>query len=440
MSSGEILIACGVVAGGIIAYCAFLIFVGLRLNKLGIVAAVIATIAILVALFVGLGIGPSPPMLLFLMLVFGWMLYAFVRYQQVRQDELLQIIATAVEAKLPLGPSIRAYLADRPAEGRSADWVAALFLLFPPGFLLWSQRLRFDRKAGELAHLLDHGVALADAYRITGSVASQEIKVAASVGETTGRLAECLRKADRDRLAGAWLEILPRVLYPLLVLLFVFGISTFMAVAIAPRFQRIFADFGYPMPSITRHLFTVWNELSLIGPFLAMVVPAILLWCIAMMFSPTIRWYLPFIGRLYRSEAQGLVLRMLGALVETGQTVPRALSILADTEDFPYVVKRCLVSAREATERGEPLAEALRGAGLLPATMVPLVQAAERGRTLPWALAELGGHLAGRAVARARRLSFVATPAMVVAVGALVGFIAIGMFAPLIDLLGRLSV
>src|SRR6478609_8324046 len=110
MSGSEILISCGIVAGGIIAYCAFLIFVGLRLNKLGVVAAVLATVAILVALFVGLGLGPSPPLLLFLMLAFGWMLYAFVRYQQVRQDELLQLIATAVEANLPLGHSIRAYL------------------------------------------------------------------------------------------------------------------------------------------------------------------------------------------------------------------------------------------------------------------------------------------------------------------------------------------
>src|SRR5262245_38089504 len=93
------------------------------------------------------GLGPGIPLLLFVILGVGWLIYAYLRYRQARQDELLQVLATAVEADLPLGPAIRAYLVDRPHEGAGGAWDVLLMVLMLPGFWLWMQRHRFDRKA-----------------------------------------------------------------------------------------------------------------------------------------------------------------------------------------------------------------------------------------------------------------------------------------------------
>jgi protein transport protein HofC len=71
--------------------------------------------------------------------------------------------------------------------------------------------------------------------------------------------------------------------------------------------------------------------------------------------------------------------------------------------------------------------------------MVALVQTAERLNNLPWALRELGELLSGSAVRMARRISIVVAPLLVLAVGALVACVAIGMFMPLIALLTRLA-
>src|SRR5438094_8666474 len=119
---------------------------------------------------------------------------------------------------------------------------------------------------------------------------------------------------------------------------------------------------------------------------------------------------------------------MLAALVEVGRPAPEALGLLADAPDVPFVVRRHLDRAESAVARGEPLAAALRDAGLLPKSMVPLVQSSERLRTLPFALGELGDLLSGRAVRIARRVSLVVGPLLVVAVGVLVGFICVAMF------------
>jgi type II secretory pathway component PulF len=155
--------------------------------------------------------------------------------------------------------------------------------------------------------------------------------------------------------------------------------------------------------------------------------------------NPTARWHTPVLGRLYRWGVQATVLRALGRLFAAGRTAPQALEFLDRSDDLPPVVQRRLELAREAVEHGEPLDDSLRQAELLPPNLAPLVHAAERARTLPWALSELGDHLAGQAFRRVRRISLVAGPLMVVAVGALVAFIALGMFMPLIQLLTRLS-
>src|SRR5215207_8921344 len=107
------------------AMCAFLVFIGHRRLVLGVVASALYTVVGLgIAIFV-LGLPLSPPFLLFAMLAFGWFLYAYRRYVQVRQDELLHVITTAAEAHLPLAPAVAAYVRDRPREGKR-QWDALL--------------------------------------------------------------------------------------------------------------------------------------------------------------------------------------------------------------------------------------------------------------------------------------------------------------------------
>ena len=67
------------------------------------------------------------------------------------------------------------------------------------------------------------------------------------------------------------------------------------------------------------------------------------------------------------------------------------------------------------------------------------MQAAERVRNLPWALIEMGENLLNRLVRLLTKISMVAFPLNVLAVRALVGFLVIGMFVPLVQLLTRLS-
>jgi type II secretory pathway component PulF len=436
-TAAEIALGYGAIAYAPVAFSAFLILIGRRAGWFGTFASIVFTLYLvfLVLYFGGYGFVPFCFMIL---LPIGVLVYAYRRYRQGRQEEIFQVITSAVESNVPLAPALRAYLMDRPQDGRVL-WDAGLLLLCPPGFPVWTQRRSFDDRVAQLSAMLSAGAPLADALRIARGVAPPEMTVAAEVGDTTGRLAVCLRRADRDRLAGAWIEVLPRILYPLLLLIFISGITTFLALSIVPKFKKIFDDFKMNLPPVTEWLI---QAMMYIADFLSLVIAGIALAValgILILGTPTIRWYVPIVGRLFRWEARGLVLRMLGLLFEVGRPAPEALGLLADAPDIPVVVHRRLYRAKWAVQNGRPLAEALYEAGLLQKNAIPLVNAAERTHTLPFALTELGDLLAGRAVRLARRLSLIVAPILILAIGLLVGFIVVGIFSPLIEILTRLS-
>src|SRR5262249_17509182 len=126
-------------------------------------------------IFYTVGIFPVLPALLMLVLIWTWMIFAYLHYRYGRQEEFLQLLITAVEANAPLVPAIRAYLLDRPRGTMREFWVCLLqFFVFPGYYWFWHQRHSFDRKVARVARLLESGVPLEQALQATPGVAARE--------------------------------------------------------------------------------------------------------------------------------------------------------------------------------------------------------------------------------------------------------------------------
>lgn len=409
------------------------------LKVLGWIFGSFVLLGVLASGFAFGGSSTGVPLILFVVILGGWFVYVYFRYRFVRQEEIVQVLAAAAEAHLPLVPALRAYVRDRPTESQWGWWDVTLMFAFPQGYWLMHQRHVFERRAADIADLLEAGHSLPEAMRAVRGAAPYDVTVAATVGEHIGKLPESLRRADRERLVGVWLEVVPRLTYPLALLFFIVGITTFFMIQIMPRFRKIFSDFGYDLPRITTHLIDVWNGTQEWHAAIAAVLGVCTIALAVLIASPTLRWSMPIIGRVYRWDVQGLVLRMLSLLVEAGKTLPDSVGLLADSHDFPEVVQSRLSRAQDRITAGEPLAESLSSSGLMPKSMISLVHSAERANTLPWALRELGEMLAGRATRVVRRITMVVAPALVLIVGSLVAFLVLAMFMPLIDLITSLA-
>jgi type II secretory pathway component PulF len=378
------------------------------------------------------------PIILLLLFFYGWMLLTYLHYRRGRQEEFLHLLLTAAESGAPLAGALRAYVHDRPHGSARQVWLAVLLFFVLPGYYwFWHRRHSFDRKVLRLAKKLEQGKPLSEALRAVRGVVSRDVLLAVAVGEYTGRFAPCLRAAAGARMGTVSLETLPRFLYPLVLLFFLFGMFGFWMIYLLPRMQRIFHDFHEPLPTITARLAEFGENVPPGFLMLALLVLPPLAAGLAS-FS-VIRWRLPVVGRLYRMSTESRVLRALSVMLDAGAALPAALGLLADSGYFAQEARDRLEKVRNAVEEGEPLAESLRRGGLLRPALAPLVQAAERARNLPWALAELADYLSGRAARFLQRISQVVFPTSVVAIGALVGVMVGAMFLPLVALLTELS-
>jgi type IV pilus assembly protein PilC len=385
------------------------------------------------------GFGPPGGLLFLLLLLFyGWMVQTFVRYRTSRQEELLFLLATTIDQGAPLAPALHAYLGDRREKGWRAFWAGLLlFFVFPGYYWLWHRRHSYDQKLRRVANRLEMGDPLPQALLAEPGVASGTTVLALAVGEASGRPAVALKRLRDSSLGSLWIETVPRLFYPLLLLLFLNGLLTFWLLFLYPRMERMYLEFGTSLPALTQAVADVGTFLfDSFGPFGLWVL---LLLMVLPIYSPTIRWYYPLLGRVYRLNVQSQVLKMLGVLLEAGKPASQSIRVLVESGALPWVAERRLERAEAHIDQGQSLADALRRVGLLSVQVSPLIAAAQRANNLPWAMTELGTTLASRATWLARRLSLGLFSVAVISISVLVGLFVIAMFLPLIKLILELS-
>src|SRR4051794_32047440 len=227
-----------------------------RFSKILVLCGSLLVVAALVGILLFAGMGyMSLAMLLVLGVAYAWVLFAFLHYRQSRQEEFLQVITAAAEAEAPLAPALCAYLLDRPHGRLREFWIALLLFFVVPGYYwIVYRRANYDRKVEQVARLLEEGDSLTDALQQTPGVASRETRLAVALGEDTGQLArslQAIRNPTRSQLAILWLEVVPRIVYPLLVLLVIVGVLNFWTLYLAPRYQRLFRDMSVSLPRET---------------------------------------------------------------------------------------------------------------------------------------------------------------------------------------------
>lgn len=381
----------------------------------------LAVVAVAVGLWAVLGC-------LWVVLVFGLLLgfalvsapiVVFVKLRGTRQEGLLRLLAAAAGG-VPPGPAVEAY-----------------------GDLCG---LGFRRRLRALARDLDAGVPLPAALDRNRGVVPAEALVMIRVGWEAGNPAGALRDAAESA-AGPWHPhrqgLAKALAYGLGMLVVLQILGGFLFYYIAPSFRKILDDFGEPLPPLTRFVFRGvqilgehW-EVALALALLELAAGGVLVaWLISYVFGFDLR--LPLLDRLSRRRHAAAILRMLAMGVEGRRPLAEGLKLMAAHHPVGWARAR-LARTEIRAGRGEPWAAAMRDEGLIRATDAAVLDAAQRAGNLPWALRELAEGAERRSAYRLRALAQTLLPLIVVAVGALVGLIAVAYFLPLVALIRELA-
>ena len=256
------------------------------------------------------------------------------------------------------------------------------------------------------------------------------------------RLAEFAEKAEKikNKVKGA-------MVYPVVVFAAAIGITSFLLVAVIPKFKDIFNDLleGKPLPAITQFVMSASNAVMHNGlTVLAGVVALVVLFKIfagtkiGHFILDTAKINAPMFGSLVRRTAVARMTRTLGTLLASGVPVLQAINIVRDTTGNE-VIARAMQGVHDAVKEGESMTAPLAASKVFPPMVVSMVEVGEETGALPDMLTRIANTYDDEVDNAVAGLTSVIEPLMIIILAVIVGTIVIAMFMPMIQIIGSLG-
>ncbi|MBC8112859.1 MAG: type II secretion system F family protein [Candidatus Saccharimonas sp.] len=339
--------------------------------------------------------------------------------RRAQEAELLWMLATSVLSHRNLADDVEAY-----ARGS------------------WGKR---HTRLLELADRLRRGLPRSE-LAVPQGLLSRTATLEIQAGIQSGKLAESLRNAaikhTRQLTDGSQsLDGHSAVTYPAAVLTVMVLILGFLMYWIIPKFKKIFDDFGTELPGMTIALINgsdvFVNYWYLAAPVIYLMGATVVTVAMAHFYGWRELWQ-RWAGRWTVRPHASDVLRSLASIVEMGAPIERALDPFV-TSSGPIRLQQRAAAIRLGLSQGLSCWELLAREGFLKPNEVALIETAQRAGNLPWALVALADNLDRRWLYRLKAGIELLRPMAILALGAIVGFVVIAMFLPLIKLLNDLS-
>jgi len=151
------------------------------------------------------------------------------------------------------------------------------------------------------------------------------------------------------------------------------------------HFWHMYGELGIELPLLTRMVSAVFrNAHALIAAVVVGPVFFYIVWRLAFLTEPTGRqiYRIPVIGKVLKLGGIARFCSMMGALLETGQSVSVSVGLYAASERNRYL-RYILNETRKSLEEGDGLAEAGIGQLFFPRTLAMMILTGQKRGTLP---------------------------------------------------------
>ena len=257
-----------------------------------------------------------------------------------------------------------------------------------------------------------------------------------------GRLAEFAEKSERikNKVKGA-------MIYPIVVLVAAIGITTFLLVAVIPKFQQVFNDMlgGAALPAVTEFVihaseFVQHNGLQI---FLAIVALVVIVKIVARTekgayFLDVVKLRMPVTGTLTQRSAVSKFTRTLGTLLSSGVPILQSLTITRDTTGN-RVLTDAIQNVHDSVKEGESMTQPLSQCKVFPPMVISMVEVGEETGALADMLTRIANTYDDEVDNAVAGMTAAIEPALIIVLAVVVGTIVIAMFLPMVKIIGSVS-
>lgn len=307
-----------------------------------------------------------------------------------------------------------------------------------PGFAFCLDRVVNDIRSGsDLSKALEqHKTVFSHIYvsMIRAGEASGQLDIILT------RLAEYLEASARLRS-----EIKSAMTYPVISLVLVIGIASFLMIGIVPSFKPVFESLEVDLPALTVLIMDVaffmrdfWYLIfgAMVGAVFALKAACKTPKGAFARDSVILR--LPVFGVLFKKVALSRFARTFSTLIKSGVPILGAMEIVSDTSGN-LVISKVVDGARDSVRNGESLSEPFSESPIFPPMVVKMMSIGERSGALDALLEKIAEFYDQQVEAEVKGLTAMIEPIMISVMGVIVGGIVLAVFLPIFKLQEKLA-
>jgi type IV pilus assembly protein PilC len=266
-------------------------------------------------------------------------------------------------------------------------------------------------------------------------------------GEAGGALEVILQRLAEFKEKSQTLKrkVIGAMVYPAVVITAAVGILIFIMVAIIPKFEKIFREFGLKLPALTQFLIDVsmwcsryWWSLPLVPLGIWLLFKLIRLSRAGNYALDRMTLWIPIVGKIVEKTIVARTMRTLGTLVSSGVPILESLSIVRETANNA-VFERMFQRVYESIREGDTIADPLRESRLVDDMVTNMVEVGEETGDLDTMLYKIADFYDEEVDTAVKSLISLLEPLMIIVLGGIIGTIVVALFMPMLGLLEGLS-
>jgi general secretion pathway protein F len=309
-----------------------------------------------------------------------------------------------------------------------------------------SEKQKLKVVLSEIKERVNEGGTLGDALAKHPRLFNELFVQMVRAGEHSGALSQVLVRLATFNEAQVKLrgKILGAMLYPILMAIIGGGILTGLFIFVVPQMRELISGFGngkeVALPIVTQIVFFIGDSLTsglacVFGVFLIAGLFAFRWWARG---RGKRSWHsfvlrVPLVGRLNRMIAVSRFCRTLSTLLVSGVPIIAALGIVKDVVGN-VVIQAAVEDASKNIQEGQSIAAPLKRSGQFPPMVIHMIAIGERTGELENMLLNVADAYESEVDATVEGLTSLLGPLMIVAMGGVVFFIALGLLLPLVNM------
>lgn len=266
-------------------------------------------------------------------------------------------------------------------------------------------------------------------------------------GEVSGQIDIILTRLAEYLEAAAHLrnEIKSAMTYPVISLVLVIGIASFLMIGIVPSFKPVFESLEVELPGLTVVImdiaFFMRDYWYVMFGGIAALIFGIMTACKTdkgAYVKDVIMLRLPVFGILFKKVALSRFARTFSTLIKSGVPILGAMEIVSDTAGNK-VISGIVDKAKDSVRNGDSLSDPFTESTVFPPMVVKMMAIGERSGALDALLEKIAEFYDQQVEAEVKGLTSMIEPIMIAIMGVIVGGIVLAVFLPIFKLQEKLS-